>query len=95
VPTYEGAKTVAAYLTGHLDEFAASPQKHLLKVIECYERISSLLAPAVTGGTTDGYESFMGDLEKQNEHANMVLRPVRDEMAKAAGEIERALAVME
>lgn len=38
---------------------------------------------------------MMGNLQKQKQHAEDVLRPIMDEFATAADEIEKAQAAME
>ena len=66
----------------------------LAAVAQHYDTISALLTPAMTGKEGEHYRAFIGDLDKQKEHAGKVLRPVKDEMSKAADEMEEALAAM-
>ena len=60
-----------------------------------YDRMLDLLSPAATDDSGRSYEEFIGDLDKQKEHADMVLVAVKNELAAAAVEIEKALAAME
>ena len=59
-----------------------------------YEQIAELILPAIDSYTPAHYRNFIGDLDKQKEHARRALRPIKDEMARAADEIENALAAM-
>jgi len=85
----------SSYLRGRLADFDVASRGHLESVAACYDRIAQLLAPAVTGHGGPHYRDFIGDLAKQKEHAQTVLVPVRQALADAAGEIEKALVVME
>lgn len=59
-----------------------------------YDRIFALLQPALTGQGGPGYTEFIGDLERQQAHAEQVLVPVKAELAAAAEELEQTVVAM-
>lgn len=59
-----------------------------------YDKIVELIGPAIERDGSGHYKTFIGDLGKQKEHAQSVLRPVKDEMVKAADAMEKAAAAM-
>ena len=95
LPIYGGAKTAAKYLEARWEDLPAPVSRSAKMVGECYDRIDLLMTPAMAGEGSDHCRAFTGDPQKQKEFADTVLRPVRAEMAEAADEIEKALAVME
>jgi len=74
-----------------MDVFPEPSRPHLQKAITHYERIAALLRPAITGEGGVAYKEFMGDLEKQKEHAETVLKPVKAQLLEAAAVLEQAL----
>jgi len=85
VPAWAGARFSAGYLQSQGESTAGH---HLQAAAESYERIAERLAPFAPLGS---YEGIMGDIEKQREHVEKVLQPVKDEMSRAADAIEREL----
>ncbi|MFA6111947.1 MAG: hypothetical protein WDA75_24585 [Candidatus Latescibacterota bacterium] len=59
-----------------------------------YDRIAILLQPALTGQGGPGYAEFIGDLERQQAHAEQVLVPIKAELAAAVEELEQAVVAM-
>jgi RNA polymerase sigma factor (sigma-70 family) len=90
--SYEGAKVTASYLRHRLKSFPEAARPHIEATARCYERIADLLLPFTVWEEGRGYRAFMGDLARQREHADKVLRPVKAETAAAADEIEKAVA---
>jgi hypothetical protein len=56
-----------------------------------YDRIAELLEPALNEDSDTAYKTFIGNRDKQIEHAETVLEPVKEELAKVADEIDKAL----
>jgi len=92
--TLNGAKAAVSFLQDRLDSFADDARPHVQAVISRYRRIAELLTPAMKRDSGGHYRTFIGDLDKQKEHAETVLRPVKDELAGAADDIEKALAAV-
>ncbi len=90
-PTYEGAKVAAKFLRERAETLPAAAQTHLLAAAEGYERIVTLLRPAMTGDGGESYWGIIGDLQKQQAHVTHVLRPVRAQLRHAADEMSEAL----
>ncbi len=88
----ERAATAARYLRRLSPRFSPAGASHLEAAAKQYDRISTLLTPALTGEGGEKYEQFIGDLAKQQAHAEAVLRPVKAALSAAADEIEQALA---
>jgi len=84
-----GARTVASYLNRRTGSFPESTRQHISAAAGHYQVIAKTLEPFT--GQESQYRSVMGDLDKQREHAAKVLKPIRDEMASATDEIEKAL----
>ncbi len=93
--TLHGAEVAAAYLRKQAPTFAAGARPHLEAAAGHYDRIANLLRPAVTGEEGQSYSEFMGDLAQQKAHAENVLKPLKAELAAAADEMEKALALLE
>jgi hypothetical protein len=97
--SYEGATVVASYLRGRIAAFPEPARLHLQRVVQCYERIAGLLEPYSVWEQGKGYRAdegmptpLIGTPNRQKEHADTVLRPVRDALVVAADEMEKALA---
>ena len=86
------AEFAAAYLRSRHMAFPEIVHAPLDGAMKCYERIAELIRPAVTGEGGESYQQFVGDLAKQNAHADNVLKPIRVELAEAGRYIELALA---
>lgn len=56
----------------------------LHKAAEAYDRIVDQLEPARSGVGGTHYRDFVGDLGKQREHAETVLKTVKNELDRAA-----------
>jgi hypothetical protein len=70
-------------------------RQHIEAAARRYDRIVELLNPAVTGRDGASYRQFIGDIPRQRNHAENVLRPVKAELTAAAAEIEKAVAEIE
>ena len=88
--TLNASKAAASYMRKRKDTFDGKAQPHLDAAAAHYDAIVKLLEPAVTKDSPDHYRHFIGDLEKQKEHAK-VLEQVKAELAAAADEMEKAL----
>jgi len=77
----------AAYLRGLADAYGPE----LSAAAARYDRIAELLSPAVTGEDGTHYRDFIGDVDGQRQHAD-VLREVKAELAAVASELDTALA---
>lgn len=97
---WQSATKIARY-TIHRSEIAASflrriseslpenIQDDIFNISKCYDNIAILLKNSV-----DNYKEIIGDIDKQKEHAETVLHPVKNELIKAADEMEKALTLM-
>ena len=65
---------------------------HLRAAAGSYDAVERLLRPFTTWEEGVGYHAMMGDLEKQAQHADDVVRPIKDHLTAAADEMEKALA---
>ena len=81
----------APYLGRRADAFDGEAREHVEAAARRYERIAELLAPAMDWDGPRHYRHFIGDLEKQRAHAD-VLRRVRAELAAATDDMAAALA---
>jgi hypothetical protein len=90
-PVYEGAKLSAAALRRAESSFPEAARPYLENAAQHYDRIAELLAPYGTWSDQGGYRDIIGDLAKQQAHADAVLVPVKTELAAAADEMEQAL----
>lgn len=87
-----GSRAAAAYLRDAAPRFRGAAREHLDNAAEHYERIVDLLDPAITGRGGDSYDTFMGDLERQNVHVRTVLEPVKERFVWAADQMDKAVA---
>ena len=92
--TIAGAKAAASYLRRQRHAFREKARSHIEMAAELYEHIVEMLHPAVGGDGGQHYGDIIGDLDKQQAHAESVLKLTRQDLARAADEIERALAAM-
>jgi hypothetical protein len=67
---------------------------HLRAAADRYNAIEHLLRPFTTWEKGVAYHAMMGDLGKQRQHADDVLRPVQHELTAAADQMEQALAAV-
>ncbi len=79
---FQGARDSSAFLKDHMDDDT---------VANHYDRIAELLEPALIEDSETAYQKFIGNREKQIEHAETVLVPVKKELAKVADEMEKAV----
>lgn len=86
-----GAETAARWLREQAEELQSDAGKLLAGAAEAYQRICKRLQPALSDGEA-GYQSLIGDLDRQRAHAETVLLPIRDDLASAAEAIEKAIA---
>jgi hypothetical protein len=89
--TTAGAAAAAAWLRRNAGQLAPDARPHMERAAAHYDRIVALLAPAMDWNGPGHYCHFIGDLDKQKAHAD-VLRQVKAELAAAADEMEAALA---
>jgi hypothetical protein len=90
-PVYEGAKLSAAALRRAASSFPEAARPYLESAAQHYDCIAELLAPFGTWSDQGGYREIIGDLAKQQAHAEAVLVPVKAGLAAAADEMECAL----
>lgn len=79
---FQGAIDSSAFLKHNMDDDTIAGH---------YDRIAELLEPALTEDSETAYQKFIGNREKQIKHAETVLEPVKEELAKVADEIEKML----
>lgn len=84
------SETAATFLRRHSENFSGELQACIIDVSKSYDAIASLLRPAIQD-ENNGYKSFIGEIGKQKTHAETVLVPVKNELLKAAGKMEKAL----
>ncbi|MBN2380623.1 hypothetical protein JXM67_12550 [candidate division WOR-3 bacterium] len=91
-PVYFGAKNITDYLEAREDDYSASEQALLETITKHYKKIASTLEPYAIK-QDDGhwlYEDIVGDAAKQKEHTEVITQ-VRNEMAAAAEDMEKAI----
>ena len=88
--TREGALVLVAHLRKCATRFPEAARPHLEAAANSYDRIATLLSPALDQGLYRKWH-LANDIAKQKEHAQKVLKPVRGEFAKAADAMEKAL----
>ncbi|MEK7474893.1 MAG: hypothetical protein AAB152_04570 [Candidatus Coatesbacteria bacterium] len=86
----DGAAVTASYLRRRLPSYPAAAHPMVASLAARYERIAALLAPFAAGDEGGGYRAIMGDPAKQRDHIEVVLRPIRAELAAAADEADAA-----
>ena len=91
---YSDTRNVASYLRGRMASYPTASSR-LEKVAKHYERISDLIGPAIATDSPAHYKQFIGELDRQREHADATLYPIKDELEKAAVEFEEALAIID
>jgi hypothetical protein len=84
------SETAATFLRRHSENFSGELQSCIIDVAKSYDAVASLLRPAIQD-ENNGYKSFIGEIDKQKTHAETVLAPVKNELLKAAGKMEKAL----
>ena len=88
-----GARSVSGYLRKRIPSLPNVAARPLRAVVAHYDAIAGIVGPFVDDPAL--YKAFIGDLDKQKEHADTVLVPIKNELAAAASEIEKALLAME
>ena len=86
------AQTAAGYLQSRAARLEEPARSCLTEAAAHYERIAQLLGPSLSEDSGQHLKGFIGDLPRQATHAREVLVPVRDGLASAADEMDRALA---
>ncbi len=90
---YVNALTAAArYLRRIAPDFPPTVQSHLQSAAARYDRIVTLLAPAIADTGPGSYSNILGDLSKQKAHVANVLTPVKSEYFGIAQDLELAIA---
>lgn len=84
----------ANFLRQQADSLPPEAGEPLSSAAAHYEKIVSLLEPAITEGAGDGYAEFIGQLDKQRAHSDRVLQPARQHLAAIANDLEQVVAVM-
>lgn len=88
----EGAAAASSALRKWAPGLAADNAAHLRAAADSYDPVDRLLRPFTTWEEGAGYHAMMGDVQKQKQHADDVLRPIKDHLTTAADEMEQALA---
>jgi hypothetical protein len=91
VSTAAACQVTSRYLRRISPDFPAAGRAHLESAAGRYDRIASLLAPAMQETGPESYVTILGDMAKQRAHVATVLTPVRAEYAAIADDLERAL----
>lgn len=65
------------------------------EIADRYRKMTELIKPSVTADGQYHYQDFIGDLVLQQDHANRVLRPIKDHLSAAADAMETVLADLE
>ncbi|MBN1919515.1 MAG: hypothetical protein JW889_16580 [Verrucomicrobia bacterium] len=88
----EGAAAASSALRRWASDLPPERAAHLHAAAGSYDTIERLLRPFTTWDRGVGYHAMMGDLQKQIQHADGILRPVQDVLIAAADAMEKALA---
>jgi len=88
----EGAAAASSALRKWASDLPPDNATHLRAAANRYGTIERLLRPFTTWDKGAGYHAMMGDLEKQAQHADGVVRPIKEHLSAAADEVEKALA---
>lgn len=88
----EGARDTSSYLRRRLVTFTEAARPDIAAAADQYDFIRRTLAPFTVPG---GYAAIIGDQAKQTQHAEKVLTPCKEAMAKAAEHLEKALAAID
>jgi hypothetical protein len=87
-----GARDTCSYLRRRLVAFPEAARPDIAAAADQYDFIRRTLAPFAVPG---GYAGVAGDPAKQKQHAEEVLTPCKEAMAKAAEHLEKALAAID
>jgi hypothetical protein len=90
----DGAGHVVAYLRRAASTFLDTARRPLNDAAGRYASIVELLQPALHGSDGQRYESFVGDLPRQADHARTVLAEIRSLLQTACQDMQRALEVL-
>ncbi len=88
-----GAAVAARWLDAQVEEAASPAGEPLASAAEAIRRACRRLEPAMSDGQ-GGYKALIGDLDRQREHAETVLAPIRDDLAEAAEAMKDARAAL-
>ncbi len=91
MPTFEGARAAARCLRRMAAEAPVPSAGELGQAADQYGRITELLQPALADDGPASYGAFMGDPDRQRQHIDEVLKPVRDCLESVASHLERAV----
>jgi hypothetical protein len=91
--SYEGANRVSSYLRRRMKTFPEAARRHLASAAKRYDRIAQILAPFAL--SEEAYAAIMGDAAKLKVHAKEHLTLVKAELAVAADDFGRALAMID
>lgn len=94
IAVFEGARGVCSYLTRRLDSFGAPARRAMESLIARYSGMAEMMEPFVTSEAGCGYQAILGDVGRQREHIERVLRPVRSDLEGAAEAIGEVLRVV-
>jgi len=81
----------SGFLEGCIDRLGESVRPHLAAAVRAYDAIVDLLAGSVLWDGRKSYQTILGDLRLQQEHADSVLVPAREALLEAAYHLEIAL----
>jgi hypothetical protein len=87
----QGARDSSAFLKNHINDFPESAKSAIQSITGHSDRNAELLEPALNEDSDTAYKTFIGNRDKQIEHAATVLAPVKEELAKVADGIEKTL----
>ena len=87
----EGAAAASSALRKWAPGLAADNAAHLRAAADSYDAVERLLRPFTTWEKGVAYHAMMGDVQKQKQHAEDVLRPIKDHLTPTANEMEKAL----
>ena len=90
--TSEGARDVCSYLRRRLATFPEGSRPHIAAAADQYDLIWRTLKPFAV--PTGGYAGVIGDQARQKDHADKVLLPCKEALAKAADHLEKALTAL-
>jgi len=90
--SYDGANHTSSYLRRRIRGFPDAAREQLAAAAACYDRVAELLAPFAHSARA--YEKLFSEKGLNVKHADDVLSKVKEELGKAAQELEATVKIL-